>query len=175
MRAALATHLATGRWEAVVLDSINVGWALPQVLRYRRRHPQAKIAYLAQNDETAAARVVAGAQKGWRGAVRIADAVKTRWLERLLLHTADLVTADSPEDCQALAALSPGRPVVFVPPGYGGARVPVRTIDSRLPRRAIVVGSFDWPAKRLSLDAFLSTAAPLFAAKGIGLQDRRAH
>ena len=170
MRAALAGHLATGRWDAVVLDSFNVGWALPYVLRYRRRHPQTRIAYLAQNDETAAAHAVARAQKGWRRAVRIADVAKTRWLERLLLQTVDLVTADSPEDCQALAALSPGRPVVFVPPGYGGARVPVRTIDSRLPRRAIVVGSFDWPAKRLSLDAFLSTAAPLFAANGVGLQ-----
>jgi glycosyltransferase involved in cell wall biosynthesis len=170
MRAALVEHLATGQWDAVVLDSINVGWALPYVLRYRRRHPQTKIAYLAQNDETAAARAVADAQDGWRRAVRIVDVIKTRWLERFLLRTADLVTADSPQDCQALAALSPGRPVVFVPPGYDGARVPTRTIDSRLPRRAIVVGSFDWPAKRLSLDAFLSTAAPLFAANGIGLQ-----
>lgn len=170
MRAALAAHLATGRWDAVVLDSFNVGWALPHVLRYRRHHPQTKIVYLAQNDETAAAHAVAKAQKGWRRAIRIADVAKTRWLERRLLQTADLVTADSPEDCKALAALSPGRPVVFVPPGYGGARVPARTIDSRLPRRAIVVGSFDWPAKRLSLDAFLSTAAPLFAANGIGLQ-----
>jgi glycosyltransferase involved in cell wall biosynthesis len=170
MQAALAKHLATGRWDAVVLDSINVGWALPHILRYRRRHPRTKIAYLAQNDETAAACAVAKAQKGWRRAVRLADVAKTRWLEGRLLRTADLVTADSPEDCRALAALSPGRPVVFVSPGYAGARVSARTIDSRLPRRAIVVGSFDWPAKRLSLDAFLSTAAPLFAANGIGLQ-----
>ncbi|WIM12598.1 MAG: hypothetical protein OJF58_003560 [Enhydrobacter sp.] len=170
MRAALATRLATGRWDAVVLDSINVGWALPHVLRHRRRHPQTRIAYLAQNDETAAARTLAEAQKGWRRAVRTADAAKTRWLERLLLRTADLVTADSPDDCRTLAALSPGRPVVFVPPGYDGTRVPSRTIDATLPRRAIVVGSFDWPAKRLSLDAFLSTAAPVFAANGIDLQ-----
>jgi glycosyltransferase involved in cell wall biosynthesis len=33
-----------------------------------------------------------------------------------------------------------------------------------------VVGSFDWPAKRLSLENFLSVAAPMFAANGIELQ-----
>src|SRR5690242_12185935 len=51
MRTALAAHLASGDWDAVVLDSINVAWALPQVLRYRRRHPRTKIVYLAQNQE----------------------------------------------------------------------------------------------------------------------------
>ncbi len=170
MRAALEAHLANGRWDAVILDSVNVCWALPHVLRYRRRHPRTKIAYLAQNDETAAARALARAQSGWRRGIRLVDIARTQWLERRLLHTADLVTADSPDDCQALAALSPGKPVVFVPPGYDGPRVPNRTIDSRLPRRAIVVGSFDWPAKMASLHAFLSVAAPLFEANGVGLQ-----
>lgn len=170
MRTVLAGHLARGRWEAVVLDSMMVAWALPQVLRYRRRHPETKIIYLAQNQETAAMRVLARAEKGWRRAVRFIDAAKTKRLERRLVQTADLVTADSPDDCRELAAFSPGRPVVFVPPGYNGPRIAARTIHAQLSRRAVVVGSFDWPAKRLSLEAFLSVAAPLFAAKGISLQ-----
>ena len=170
MKAALARHLAQGRWEAVVLDSLTVGWALPQVLRYRRRHPETKVVYLAQNQEAAAMRALARMEKGWRRPVRFADAVKTEWLERRLVRTADLVTADAPDDCRELAALAPGKPVIFVPPGYDGPRVAARTIHSQLPRRAVVVGSFDWSAKRLSLEAFLSVAVPIFAAKGISLQ-----
>jgi hypothetical protein len=170
MRAALAAHLASGNWDAVVLDSINVGWALPHVLRYRRRHPRTRVVYLAQNQETTAMRMLAQAERGWRRVVRFMDAAKTDRMERRLVRVADLVTADSPDDCKALAALSPGKPVVFVPPGYDGPRIARRTIDSSLPRRAVVVGSFDWAAKRLSLEAFLTIAAPLFATKGIALQ-----
>lgn len=170
MRTALAAHLASGHWDAVVLDSINAGWALPHVLRYRRRHPSTKVVYLAQNQETMAMRTLAQAERGWRRAVRFMDVVKTNRMERRLVRMADLVTADSPDDCKALAALSPGKPVVFVPPGYDGPRIARRTIDSSLPRRAVVVGSFDWAPKRLSLEAFLTVAAPLFAAKGIALQ-----
>lgn len=170
MSAALAVHLLTGRWDAIVLDSFNVAWALPHALRHRRRHPHTKIVYLAQNNETVAARTLAKAATGPMRAVRMANVAKTQWLQRRLVETADLVAADSPDDCRDLAALAPGKPIVFVPPGYGGPRLANRIIDSRLPRRAIVVGSFDWPAKRISLDAFLSAAAPLFAANGVGLQ-----
>lgn len=170
MRVALAEHLASGHWDAVVLDSINVGWALPHVLRYRRRNPRTKIAYLAQNQETTAMRMLARAEKGWRRAVRLMNVAKTDRLERRLVQTADLVTADSPDDCQALAALAPGKPIFFVPPGYAGPRLARRTIDSSLPRRVVVVGSFDWAAKRVSLESFLSVATPLFAAEGVELQ-----
>jgi polysaccharide biosynthesis protein PslH len=170
MRAAVAAHLAAGPWDAVVLDSINVAWAVPAVLRYRHRHPHAKLVYLAHNYETMSARTLAEAESGWRRAARLLDAAKTERLERRLVRTADLVTADSPDVCRDLASLGLGKPVVFVPPGYKGPRIAARTIDARLPRRAIVVGSFDWPAKRLSLEAFLNVAAPLLAANGVELQ-----
>jgi glycosyltransferase involved in cell wall biosynthesis len=170
MQAALMTHLANGPWDAVLMDSFNVAWALPHLLRYRRRNPRTKIAYLAENQEAVAARAVALAERGWRRVVRLADSIKTEWFERKLVRAVDLVTADSPDDCAELSALSPAKPVLFMPPGYDGPRISMRTIDDRLPRRAIVVGSFDWSAKRASLESFLSVAAPLLASNGITLQ-----
>jgi len=170
MRTTLVAHLKFRRWDALVLDSFNVGWALPHALRHRRRFPHTKIVYVAHNHEAAAARALAQAEMGWLRPFRFVDALKTERLERQLVQTTDLAAANSPDDSRALAALSPGKPVIFVPPGYAGPRVPARTMTTGLPRRAIVVGSFDWPAKRLSLENFLSVAAPMFAANGIELQ-----
>ena len=50
--------------------------------------------------------------------------------------------------------------MILLPPGYGGPRVAERTIDAAVPRRAVVIGSFDWPPKRISLERFLAEAAP---------------
>jgi glycosyltransferase involved in cell wall biosynthesis len=170
MRAMLDDKLRLTNWDALVMDSINVGWALPHLIRYRRKQPRARLAYLAQNNETEAARELARVGKGWRKGVRLLEVAKTRILESQLARSADLVTTDAPEDCTYLSRLSGGRPVVFVPPGYEGNRVRDRTIGTSIPRRAIIVGSFDWPAKRASLEAFLVVAAELFQERGIELQ-----
>ncbi len=170
MRTMLDEKLRQMNWDAVVMDSINVGWALPHLIRYRREHASMRLAYLAQNNETEAARELARIGKGWRKGVRLLEVGKTRILEGELARSADLVTADAPEDCSYLSRLSGGRPVVFVPPGYEGNRVKNRTIGISVPRRAIIVGSFDWPAKRASLEAFLVVAAALFQERGIELQ-----
>lgn len=170
LRRALACRLAEGRWGAVVFDSICGGWALPAVTSYRRRFPATKLVYLAHNHETTAAREMAMASHGLRQLVRLVDAVKVARLERRLVSAMDLVTADSPDDCDEFAAALPNKPVVFLPPGYSGKGVSERTISADLPRRAVVVGTFDWPAKRVSLEAFLATAAPLFAQARVELQ-----
>jgi polysaccharide biosynthesis protein PslH len=166
----LAGCLTDRRWEAVIFDSIGGGWALPAVLRYRRRFPATKLVYLAHNHETTAARTMAAESLGLRRVARMIDAVKVARLERRLVDAADLVTADSPDDCVMFAAAAPHKPVVFVPPGYSGTPVGSRAIDGRLPRRAVVVGSFNWPAKRASLESFLRVAAQLFATARIELQ-----
>ncbi len=168
VRAATA-YLEQGRWDAVVFDSICAGWMLPEVIRFRRRLPSSRIVFLAHNDETALARREASSRRGLHRFGRALDVIKVRRLERRLLRAADLATANSPDDCDALAALG-GRPVHFLPPGYGGAMIATRAIDSSVPRRAIVVGSFDWAVKRTSLEAFLAIAVPLFGAAGVELQ-----
>jgi polysaccharide biosynthesis protein PslH len=168
MEAAVTTRLTGGCWEAVIFDSIAGGWALPAVLRHSKRHG-CKLVYLSHNHETGVAHSLATTTRGWRRAVRILDFFKVKRLERRLVEAVDLVTANTPEDRQKFAAAAPDKPVLLLPPGYGGPTVD-RTIDARLPRRAIVVGTFDWPAKRISLEAFLAAAAPLFAVAAVELQ-----
>ena len=169
MRSLLKQQLRNAAWDALVIDSINVAWAVPHLVRYRRKQPAATIAYLAQNNETEVALEAVRVETGWRRAIRLLQAAKTARLERRLAGAADVVTADAPEDCEYLSRLSGGRAVFFVPPGYDRPRVGNRSIGAETPRRAIIVGSFDWPLKRASLEAFLTDAAPLFHAHDIEL------
>jgi len=48
-------------------------------------------------------------------------------------------------------------------PGYRGRRLTERRISPDLPRRAIIVGSFDWIAKRMNVEEFVNVADPMFA------------
>jgi glycosyltransferase involved in cell wall biosynthesis len=171
-----AAHAAVERalrrdWDVVVFDSICSGWALGALLRHRRRSSRPpRLVHIAHNHEMTVARRIADAARGARRVVKELDALKVGWLEGRLIREADLLTSNTPEDCRAFAAETAGRPVVFLPPGYGGPRLASRTIDATVPRRAIVVGSFDWPPKRISLERFLDVAASRLAEAGIDLQ-----
>ena len=171
-----AAHAALERalqrdWDAVVFDSICSGWALGAVLRHRRHAPRPpRLVHVAHNHEATVARRIADAARGTRRVVKELDAFKVGRLEGRLIREADLLTSNTPEDCRTFAAQSVGRPVVFLPPGYAGPRLNNRTIDAAVPRRAIVVGSFDWPPKRISLERFLEVAASRLAEAGIDLQ-----
>lgn len=167
-RRAVVQALTDESWDAVVFDSINSGWALNSVLRHRGRF--ARLAYLAHNCEAVAARRVADAARGLRRLTRRFDAAKMAIFERRLLRASDFVGADSPDDCEILAPFTTAGTVTFVPPGYDGPRVLHRDITESVPRRAIVVGSFDWLAKRESLELFLDVAASRLAAAQIELQ-----
>jgi len=156
-------------WDAIVLDSIACGWLLRRLLAYRARR-QAKIVYLSHNHETTVGRYLANAAHGVRKAYKALDAAKIASFERRLARAADLVTANTPEDCEKFSAMIDGETVPFLPPGYGGPRVEVRRIGRHLPRRAVVVGSFDWPPKRLSIEAFLMAASGPLAESGVELQ-----
>jgi hypothetical protein len=167
-RRAVGQALEHEFWDAVVFDSIMSGWALNSVLR--QRHRFRRLVYLAHNCETIAARRVADAARGLRWLTKRFDTAKIARLERRLLGTADFVAADSPDDCEALAPLTAAGKVTFVPPGYDGTRVLHRNITESVPRRAIIVGSFDWLAKRESLELFLNAAASRLAAAKVELQ-----
>jgi glycosyltransferase involved in cell wall biosynthesis len=167
-RRAVDRALADEFWDTVVFDSINSGWALSSVLRQRQR--VGRLVYLAHNCETINARRVADAARGVRRLARRLDTAKVAILERRLLGTADFVAADSPDDCEALAPFTAAGKVTFVPPGYDGPRVLHRNITESVPRRTIIVGSFNWLAKRESLERFLDAAASRLAAAGVELQ-----
>lgn len=168
---AIGASLATGRFDAVVFDSISAAWALPLVQHYRQASaPPPKLVYVSHNHEITVARRIAQAASMPMRPVRELAALKVRHLERRMIAAADLVTSNTPEDCRAFAAEPSAPPVAYLPPGYDGPRVATRTIDSDTPRRAIIVGSFDWPPKRTSLQAFLDIAALKLAHQGIDLQ-----
>lgn len=172
MRRHLAECLSAGQWDAVVFDSIAVGWALPEVLAWRDRQAiRPTLVYLSHNHE----RMVARQITDWddRLATKLIkqlDAAKTTWLERELVAEADLVTANTPEDLRSFARERPERPMLHLPPGYSGAKIMQRRITPETPRRAVIVGSFDWLPKRVSLEQFLTVAMPVFAGRKIELQ-----
>lgn len=171
MSRVLGEALAGCDWDAIVFDSICSGWGLEAVLRHRAqagRRP--KLVYLAHNHEFTVARRIAEAARGARRPLKEIDARKVARLERRLIAEADLVTANTPEDCRTFVGEADGTPVALLPPGYDGPRVLSRTIDARVPRRAVIVGSFDWPPKRISLERFLAAAAPILLRADVELQ-----
>lgn len=156
------------QWDAIVFDSISVGWALPRIKRHWRS--QAKLVYLAHNFETGIAMLLARDEANFvRRAAKIIDAWKVLWLERAISRHAALITANTPEDVQKYLDAGAKTRVEFVPPGYSGHRSETRRISEATPRRALIVGSFDWVAKRRELERFVAVADAPFAAAGIEL------
>lgn len=160
-------------WDAIVIDGLSAGWAAAGVAEYRRKHgARTKIAYISHNHEPSLRSAVARSHPpGPMRAALAYDALKVGRLERRIISLADLVTAITPEDRQLYAAQWPDTATGVLMPGYrssapGGGRA----IASDRPRRAVIVGSFDWVAKRLNLQEFLAVADPLFAASGVELQ-----
>lgn len=169
-RLAVDQALAGQSWDAVVFDSFMSAWALPTVLRRRLRSGRPPLVYLAQNCEATSARRIADTSQGAMRLVKYLDWMKTANLERRLLAEADFVTANAPEDCEALAPATKAGQITFLPPGYDGPRVACRAITADVPRRAVIIGSFDWLAKRESLERFLDAGAARFASAGVELQ-----
>jgi glycosyltransferase involved in cell wall biosynthesis len=163
--------LASRAWDAIVFDSICAGWALPAVLHHRARSPKPpRLIYIAHNHEVTVARRIARSARGLRRILKTIDQLKTVGLERRLVSVADVVTSNTPEDCERFRADAGGRSIVHLPPGYGGPHVEARAIDGTVPRRAILVGSLDWLPKRMAVEAFLEAAARRLAEAGVALQ-----
>ncbi|MEK9969266.1 MAG: glycosyltransferase [Ferrovibrio sp.] len=172
LRQSLYERLQAGRWDTIVFDGISVGWALSSVLKkFPDRKARPKLVYVSHNHEASLRREVAGNQESFlkRQVLRY-DAIKAGWLEDRLVGAADLVTAITPEDRERYLARRPDRQVEVLTPGYAACPDAGRRITSAMPRRAVIVGSFDWIAKRMNLEQFVAVADPLFAAHGAELQ-----
>ena len=171
MKRLLDQALAERSWDAIVFDSISSGWALGTVMRHCRQSLRPpRVVYLSHNHEVTVARRIVKAARGLRRVSKAVDYLKVRRLERRLVAAADLVTSNTPDDCRRFAAGAKGRSIVFLPPGYAGARLEARMIDDDVPRRAILVSSLDWSPKRAAVEAFLADATAMLAREGIGLQ-----
>lgn len=171
MRAELRRLLQNGGWDTIVLDGLSAGWALSFIedLPASRRP---KVVHVSHNHEATLREKVAADFTG-NPAIRQLlkrDAAKCRRLEEKVVRASDLATAITEDDAANYQATHPGRNFLVLPPGYGGTRVERREITEALPRRAVIVGSFHWVAKKMNLEAFVAVADPLFAEAGATLQ-----
>lgn len=159
-------------WDAIVLDSLAAGWARRHVLAaIDRLGRRPALIYLAHNHEGSVARRVAAIHPHpLKRQINRVDALKVDWLERSLAADADVITANSPEDCALFRRDYPDKPVRCLRPVFLGAHVMARRIGPGVPRRAVMLGTYDWLPKRRNLVEFLRVADPLFAAAGVELQ-----
>lgn len=172
MRKALLALLGERRWDAIVLEGLSSGWALDVIHRHYLSARRPRLIHVSHNHEETTRALVARNYTGnlLMSAVLRNDARKATKLEHRMLGKADLVTAVTQTDAELFLARSPRKPVEILSPGYGGRRVRARRIDAVVPRRALLVGSFEWLAKQMNLREFVSVADPVFAAAGCTLQ-----
>jgi polysaccharide biosynthesis protein PslH len=171
MRQELRQLLERGGWDGIVFDGISVGWALAPVREfYAGKNERPRLIYVSHNHEESLRQQVADSQREFfrRQAVRL-DAAKVSRLERDLVDQVDFVTAITPEDLKLYERRRGNKPMGVLTPGYRGRKLPERRLTTDLPRRAVIVGSFDWIAKRMNLEEFIEVADPLFAAAGAEL------
>jgi len=171
MRRVLHQLLERGGWDGIVFDGISVGWALALVRAfYAGRAERPRLIYVSHNHEESLRQQVADSQRDFlrRQAVRL-DAAKVSRLERDLVDQVDFVTAITPEDLKLYERRRGGKPMGVLTPGYRGRKLAQREITGRVPRRAVIVGSFDWIAKRMNLEEFVEVADPMFAQGGAQL------
>lgn len=171
MQRVLHQLLERGGWDGIVFDGISVGWALAPVRAfYGDRGDRPRLIYVSHNHEESLRHQVAESQRTFfrRQAVRL-DASKVARLEGDLVDQVDFVTAITPEDLKLYERRRGDKPMGVLTPGYRGRKLSQREITGRVPRRAVIVGSFDWIAKRMNLEEFVEVADPIFAEGGAEL------
>jgi glycosyltransferase involved in cell wall biosynthesis len=171
MRRRLHGLLERDDWDCIIFDGISSGWALRPVLRRYTSRRRPRLVYVSHNHEASTrAQIAANHPPGWRRQAIRFDAAKVAVLERALVDAVDLVTAITDDDRALYLAARPDKRIEVLTPGYRGREVNGRCITRDLPRRAVIVGTFEWIAKRLNLVEFVSVADPIFAAAGAELQ-----
>jgi glycosyltransferase involved in cell wall biosynthesis len=168
VRSRVQQLLEQDEWNVVVIDGLQAAWVTP-LLEQRPRN--ARIVYLAHNHESSMRRGVADTFS-WtnpRKAVLELEARKTRRLERRTACLADVVSSITADDRSRFEADAPSVAHVVVSPGWSSA-TPVHPVPARnRPRRAGILGSFDWHVKQESLRRFLRAADPIFHEAGVEL------
>jgi glycosyltransferase involved in cell wall biosynthesis len=159
-------------WSSIIFDGLSVGWAVaPVTAAFSERRSRPILVYVSHNhEETLRAQIAHNHARSLKRCVMRFEALKTARLERAVVDSVDLVTAITPEDGALYRMRRPDKRIEVLTPGYQGRQVTGRSITAELPRRAVIVGSFDWVAKRMNLEEFVCAADPLFAEAGAELR-----
>lgn len=162
---------AEATWDVAVIDQAANGWAVPMLVAARTKGRIRAIAYLSHNAEAQIRPQIAAAYEGplpLRQAMRW-DAAKYAKLERAICQASDLIGSITAEDASSFRVVFPGKAEAVLPPGW--ATPPeFQPISGDRPRRVILVGSFEWIAKRMNLERLLAAAEPILRQAGIEIQ-----
>jgi polysaccharide biosynthesis protein PslH len=158
-------------FDGVILDHYPMAWAIGPIQRCKGNGARPLIAYISHNVETKLAADIARNYRGGllRKAALYANARKMVNAELSLVRGADIIVANTAEDAESLARLSPSSTKLVLPPGYSGRRAPDRQIVQATPRRVAIVGSYRWMPKQMNLSAFLEAADPVLQNAGVGI------
>jgi glycosyltransferase involved in cell wall biosynthesis len=168
-RKAIENELRSNDYDVVVFDQYGMSWAVTLVKKLARNRPM--LVQVAHNFEAAVNDQIARTFSGdpLRKWLLQANARKTRQAEQHLARSSDLLVTLTEEDRAAFEAVNPALACIVLPPGYAGAKQSVRILTGRVPRRAIIVGSFRWIAKQINLERLLEAASTIFVKHHIEL------
>jgi glycosyltransferase involved in cell wall biosynthesis len=158
-------------FDAIILDHYPMVWAIGHIRRRKKSSARPLIVYISHNFETEVSADIARNFRGnlLRKAALHANARKIANAERTLARGADLIVANTAEDAEDLARLSPLSAKLVVPPGYNGPRPPDRRIAQATPRRVAILGNYHWTPKQMNLSVFLEAADPILRNAGVGI------
>jgi glycosyltransferase involved in cell wall biosynthesis len=113
--------------------------------------------------------VAASAENPFLRQVLKLDAEKAARLDLRLARAADLIIANTDDDRHAYEKDVPLKPVLTLVPAYDGEITSTRAIDTSIPRRVVITGTFEWIAKQSALRRFVKAAEGPFRQAGIEL------
>jgi glycosyltransferase involved in cell wall biosynthesis len=168
-RRAVVQELETNAYDVVVLDQYGMSWAETYVRQIAGNRPV--LVHVSHDFETRVTDQIARNFAGdvFRKLLLKENARKTRLAEEHLAKSCNLLVALTEEDRVAFNEINPSLASVVLAPGYAGVKRRVGILDERVPRRAIIVGSFSWIAKQMNLELLLEAAGRIFTQHGVEL------
>ena len=171
----LTKALAEEPWDTVIIDHAAIGWAMKTIEAHfptgvEKARPT--VIYISHNHEAKIRREIAdeSTEPFPKKQILKWDAEKYARLEYELCAKVDLVTAITETEVNAYRANFPDQEYACLTPGYFGEVHADHSITEAIPRRVVMTGSFEWIAKRMNLEIFLSKAAQTLADANIELQ-----
>lgn len=152
-------------WDWIVIDHAYSSGLLTQILKGQK---QASICYIAHNAEGKVRPEIAKSfTSPLRRTIMRIDAEKYRRLEHNILRAADAVVCITEDDASYFRQFI--EKTYVIPPVFLGVAAPTRIIDSSCPRALLLLGSFEWVAKRKNLELIIDALLPSFKFHGITL------